>query len=190
MVTFRTGTLSQTKHPPVQRQSVGQGLGFVRSPYGPRSRCRVDLPRHALDSGRQLGELKSWTTEILENCPPGQNRSFPVPQLSGGPRGELRARTRRSVAPYRACHSLPRPPPRPRRRPLRHAAGLGISTVLGQPGVPPAARGKCGRQAYSTTLQKWLSQQTQTSQHLFGISIGAESMDWSLRGLWRHPTSS
>ena len=155
---------------PVQRQSVGQRAAFVRSLYGPRSSDRADLPAHRRQPTRRgTGVLEFWKADHRPRISVSQFPSFRV-----GSNGRTAVC---DMGP--AC--LP-PPLTPRSahsgrggRPLNHAAGAGISSVMGRPGVPPAARGKRTGQAYSTAFSKRPSQYKQENEPPIGIFIGSES---------------
>lgn len=77
MVGFKTGMLYETKYRPGQRQSVGQGRGFVRSLYGPQSRHSANSP--AMTGNQRIGELEFWKAD--------HRGKIAVSQLFGGARG-------------------------------------------------------------------------------------------------------
>lgn len=135
MVRFWTRMLCQTKYPPVQRQSVGQGTANFRSPNEPRG-CYDAAP------SRPFLRAAPRETEILENWKTDHRARFPVSRRS--PVGNCCRRG--DDRPQCRAPSAITPPasPRPQRRPLSHAAGSGISSVPGESAAPPAARGKPG----------------------------------------------
>ena len=119
----------RNKHPPVQRQSVGQGSGFVRSLYTLQRSCAPDLAAHR-QHPTPHGELTFWKTEKLTTGAEFQISSFPVfhwelvAQLRPGTWGSDAASPHPPLTPTRPT-SAPEASPAPRGR-RGHRTGTGV----------------------------------------------------------------